>query len=131
MTPPTAQSVAPSSTIGTPLSSSKSSLNKVVITKKKLEFAAHKHIEEEESKNDSTDYESLGMESLKALVEEKKSKLLILERYKAEKAELTELTQRWKEAGLAGLERLSKHIQPERTVEELLDNFKIPQEMFL
>lgn len=44
---------------------------------------------------------------------------------------MKDMTERWKQAGLDGLERLRAYAKPETTIEEMLDSFKIPHEMFL
>lgn len=110
-------------------SSSKSISKKTKINKKKLEFAAKKCLEptDDEIKN----YEELDTESLKTLVEEKRKQLEVLDRHKVEKEELTNLTERWKQAGVDGIERLRTIIRPPRSDGEILDSFKIPREMFL
>jgi len=81
--------------------------------------------------DDTQNYDDLDLESLKTLVENKRSQLAVLERHQTEKEELTNLAERWKEAGLVGIKRFREIIQPPRTIEEILDSFKIPHEVFL
>lgn len=101
-----------------------------MIKKKKLEFAADKHLKDN-SDSEEEAYEKLSLETMKTLIAEKKEKRMILERYQAEKEELINLTERWKKAGLDGIERLRNFVDPSKTDEEILDNFNIPHEVFL
>jgi hypothetical protein len=116
--------------------SPKCATKKITINKKKLQFAARKQLETDSEDDDEplkqkANYENLDIETLKALVEEKKAKLEVLERYKVEKVELINLTAKWKQAGLDGLDRLNNFVTSPTTYEEMLDSFKIPHETFL
>lgn len=117
----------------TPKTSIQSKFKKSLITKKKLEFAAHKHLESDkpEDVDVPTNIEDLDVESLTLLVEEKRNKLEVLKRHQAEKQELTNLIERWKEAGLAALNQLRNFSQEPKTDEQILDSFKIPHDAFL
>lgn len=95
-------------------------------------FAARKHYESSEEETETADYESLDLESLKALVDKKKLKLEQLEKHQREKENLTKLVEQWKQAGLDGLEKLREiHNEPQASIGKILDSFNIPQEMYL
>jgi hypothetical protein len=72
---------------------------------------------------------NLSVEQLTVLVEEKRKKLEFLQKHEAEKKNLIEVTEKWKQAGLDAMERL-REWKP-ATDEEILDSFKIPHEFFL
>lgn len=98
-----------------------------------MEFAA-KHLEPEPSKEDTVqddNLESLDIEALKKHIEEKKSRLRSLEKHQSQKEELINLTEQWKQAGLDAMDQLRKFVEPPKTNEEILDNFKIPHTIFL
>lgn len=73
----------------------------------------------------------MDLESLKLLVEKRRSMLEILKRHEAEKEELVTVTEKWKEAGLLAIEKLRGHVQTPKTDEEILDSFRIPHDAFL
>ncbi|CRL07302.1 CLUMA_CG020281, isoform A [Clunio marinus] len=75
-------------------------------------------------------YENFDIEALKLLVKGKKETLLKLQRQEEEILELTNLTESWKQAGLDGLEMLRKYVNPEITIEDMLNDFKIPLNLF-
>ena len=75
------------------------------------------------------DVESLDIGSLQALVKNKREELVALTKHQAERKDLIEITEKWKLAGLDGMERL-RNWRP-ATDEEILDSFKIPHEIFL
>lgn len=98
-----------------------------------MEFAA-KHLEPEPSKEDTIqddNLENLDIEALKKYIEEKKNHLKTLEKHQAQKEELTNLTEQWKQAGLDAMDHLRKFVEPPKTNEEILDSFKIPHTIFL
>lgn len=98
-----------------------------------MEFAAQHHLEKEKLQNciEHTNLEGLDIEALQMIVEEKRNKLEILKRFQTEKEDLIAVTQRWKEAGQAGIERLRKFTQEPMTDEKILDSFRIPHDAFL
>lgn len=125
-TPPTTSNAASST-------SSPTSSTRRVIKKKKLEFIVNQDGCEKtlNSHEDDENIHHLDLKSLKSLVEEKRAKLEVLRRHQTEKENLVDLTDKWKDAGLDGLDKLRECLQPARTSEEILDGFKIPHEMFL
>lgn len=104
--------------------------------KKKLEFVSQKICEAEESVINPTqenycNLEQLDVKALEALVAEKRAKLQRMQKRQSEMAELQNLINKWKEAGLDGIEQLRKTRQDPVSNEEILDSFKIPHEAFL
>lgn len=127
--------LTPLSSSNTPSSSTlaqspKTTLKKNVLNKKKLEFAAQKHLEVSDDEEDQ-EIEIMDIDSLKAFVDKKQEELAILERHQAEKEELIEVIEKWKQAGLDTMEELRKHVDPSKTDAEVLDSFKIPHKFFL
>lgn len=99
----------------------------LAIQKRKLEFAAVSHIKQEKIE---VNYETMDLEELRKLVEEKRKTVEIQARHDKEQEELKALIDKWKQAGQDGLEMLRKIIQPEPTIEKLLDEFKMPHDEF-
>lgn len=113
--------------LSTPRASTSSAIskdtNKPVLLKKKLEFAAKKHLEEEEM-----NYEGLTQEELKKFIVKRTEQLNILERHEAEKKELTEITEKWKDAGNEAVDELAAHFNCCR--EEVMKNLHISEDLF-
>lgn len=113
--------------LSTPRASTSSAISKdnykPVLLKKKLEFAAKKHLEEEEM-----NYEGLTQEELKKLIVKRTEQLNILERHEAEKKELTEITEKWKDAGNEAVDELAAHFNCSR--EEVMKNLHISEDLF-
>lgn len=107
--------------------STKKASKSLVIQKRKLEFAATAHIKQEK---EEVNYEKMDLEELRKLVEEKRKAAEIQERHEKEQEELKALIEKWKQAGRDGLEMLIKIIQPTPTTEALLDDFKMPHDVF-
>lgn len=101
-----------------------------VITQKKLKFAATKQLENDPLE-DTEKLEELDLEALKEVVAEKRETLRLQEKHLEEKEELTNLTERWKEAGLLAIDELKKTTQKSLTTEQVLDSFKISHNIFL
>lgn len=128
----------PSTSATTPIISSKTNRKEnrssvTRVTQKKLKFAGLQHTEVLEKCSDKDEtivIEDLDLEALRALVEEKRETLRLLERHKVEKQELIDLTEKWKEAGIQGLEEMRKIIKEPQTCEMLLNSFKIPYTVF-
>jgi hypothetical protein len=132
LTPSSSSSASNSSTSTTPSfsSSPKTILKKAVINKKKLEFAALKN-QESSDDEEVQNINKLDIESLKSLVEKKREQLAVLVRHQAEKTELIEVTEKWKEAGIEAMNSLRKYVDPPKSDEEILASFKIPHNIFL
>ena len=98
-----------------------------------MEFAAQKYLESDKLSGDESEKKlnDLDLESLKMLVEDKRTKLEILKKHQVEKDKLLNVTEKWKEAGLLAIDKLRGHVQEHKTDEEILDSFKIPHEVFL
>lgn len=110
--------------------SSKVSKNRNSLTQKKLKFAALNQLKDDHEKDENKNIEDLDFEALTVIVKEKQETVRLLERHVEEKQELIDLTEKWKEAGIQGLEELKKIIKEPHTIEQLLDSFKIPRTIF-
>jgi hypothetical protein len=116
-----------------------------VITKKKLEFAGRKLIEEtkkevkpkvpaiiisdsDESDNETEKYDSLNDSQLTELLESRRKQLQILQRHQKEKQQLLEYKEKWKEAGNESLEILTGYYKMSR--EELLHKMGLDDDVF-
>ena len=101
-------------------SSIKKKLDRSVITKKKLNFAGQKCLEESKAKseNNSEDVnlESLSDDQLHEKYESLKKRLEVLEKHKKEKEELLDYTEKWKEAGNQGLTELTELLKMDREI---------------
>lgn len=102
----------------------------MAIQKRKLEFAAVNHLKQEGKAEEEVNYETMDLEELRKLVEQKRKSLEIQGRHEKEQIELTALIEKWKQAGNDGLEMLRKIIVPTPTVEALLDSFKMRHDEF-
>lgn len=127
---PAISSSAPaSSSSSTPKATkSISKINKEHVTlKKKLEFAAHKQLKDEEDRKE-VNYEKLSHDELILLIEKRKEELNVLKRHEKEKEELTGLIEKWKEVGNDALEELENHFKMGR--ESLMTKLNLVQNLF-
>lgn len=118
----------PATSTSTP-SATISKINKEsVINKKKLDFAAHKHLKDEEMAEEEVSYEDLSSDELKLMIDERKKQLGILQRHEAEKQELTEFTAKWKAVGNDAVDELVEKMQSSR--EEIMRKLNLAQDLF-
>lgn len=119
----------PATSTSTPSATTISKINKEsVINKKKLDFAAHKHLKDKEVAEEEVSYEDLSSDELKLMIDERKKQLGILQRHEAEKQELTELTEKWKAVGNDAVDELVAKMQSSR--EEIMRKLNLAQDLF-
>lgn len=99
-----------------------------MINKKKLDFAAYKHLKDKEVAEEEVSYEDLSSDELKLMIDERKKQLGILQRHEAEKQELTELTEKWKAVGNDAVDELVAKMQSSR--EEIMRKLNLAQDLF-
>lgn len=93
--------------------------------KKKLEFAAKKHLEEDKNEKN---FEELSCDELKIMIDKRKEQLKVLQRHELERQELTGYIEKWKSVGNDALEDLSNHLKISR--EEIMIKLNLVEDLF-
>lgn len=77
-----------------------------------------------------TDDDTKTTDELQKEIQEMKERLEKYEKYSSEKKELEKLIETWKIGGVRALRQLQVEIQPKQEVEQILEHFKLPADIF-
>lgn len=81
-------------------------------------------------KTDDDDDGAKTADELKKEIQEMKERLEKYEKYRSEKKELEKLIETWKTGGIRALRQIQMDIQPKQEVEQILEHFKLPVDIF-
>lgn len=108
----------------TPIKKRKTSLGRFSFTPKEQTNDPNQKDDETDFVNQKTDDE------LKVEIQQMNEHLEKYEKYKSEKKELEHLIGTWKAGGVQALRQLQTEIQPEQEIEQILEHFKLPVDIF-
>lgn len=113
----------------TPTKKRKVSLGRFDFTPKQQQQQQTNELNEEQHETYDT-IDAKTVDKLKAEIQEMKEVLQEYEKYTNEEKELQQLIETWKVGGIQALRQLQVEIQPKQEIEQILEHFKLPADIF-
>lgn len=76
------------------------------------------------------DIDAKPVDELQVEIKEMKELFEMYEKYNNEKSELQQLIDTWKDGGIQALRQLQAEIQPKQEIEQILEHFQLPMDIF-